>query len=243
MYETEEILSQYLLFHYGEPQDQLPFEVGPREALDFPVRTAQEAIDGRLYERALDLGCAVGRSCFELSRACAQVVGIDFSARFIEAAEILRTQERITISIPEEGPRSRSIELSRPTDIQAHRVTFEQGDACRLRDDLGVFDLIHMANLIDRLPDPATCLHTLKHHIKPGGRLLITSPYTWLETFTPRNRWLCSEEKTSFQGLTAQLSPQFRLIRTSDMPFLIREHARKYQWSISQASLWQKTTS
>jgi hypothetical protein len=25
-----------------------------------------------------------------------------------------------------------------------------------------------------------------------------------------------------------------------DLPFLLREHARKYQWSVAQASLWRR---
>jgi 2-polyprenyl-3-methyl-5-hydroxy-6-metoxy-1,4-benzoquinol methylase len=39
--------------------------------------------------RALDLGCAVGRSSFELTRYFDRVVGLDYSARFIQVAHIL----------------------------------------------------------------------------------------------------------------------------------------------------------
>lgn len=41
-------------------------------------------------ERALDVGCAVGGSSFELTRHFDQVVGIDFSEMFITAANVLR---------------------------------------------------------------------------------------------------------------------------------------------------------
>ena len=30
------------------------------------------------------------------------------------------------------------------------------------------------------------------------------------------------------------------LRQTLDLPFLIREHRRKYQWSVAEASLWQR---
>ena len=78
-YETDELLQQYLLFHYGTPDDQLPWEFGPREALDFPVRcvtrgVASEKLPG--HARALDIGCAVGRATFELARIFDEVMGI-----------------------------------------------------------------------------------------------------------------------------------------------------------------------
>lgn len=39
--------------------------------------------------RALDVGCAVGRSSFEMARACHEVVGVDFSQKFVDAAVAL----------------------------------------------------------------------------------------------------------------------------------------------------------
>jgi hypothetical protein len=33
---------------------------------------------------------------------------------------------------------------------------------------------------------------------------------------------------------------EFNLVTTKDLPFLIREHARKFQWSVAQASIWQR---
>ena len=37
-YESARILHEYLLFHYGDPVQLLPWENGPRDALDFPRR-------------------------------------------------------------------------------------------------------------------------------------------------------------------------------------------------------------
>ncbi len=39
IYETRRLLDEYLLFHYGQPAEVLPWENGPREALGFPVRS------------------------------------------------------------------------------------------------------------------------------------------------------------------------------------------------------------
>ena len=32
----------------------------------------------------------------------------------------------------------------------------------------------------------------------------------------------------------------FDLVEEADMPFLIREHVRKFQWGISHAAVWQR---
>ena len=74
--------------------------------------------------------------------------------------------------------------------------------------------------------------------VKPGGQLIITSPYTWLEEFTPREHWLGGRDGSTLEGLEAALTKDFQLTATRDLPFLIREHARKFQWSVAQASIW-----
>ena len=94
IYETDKLLSEYLLFHYGTRGEIGP-PPGAEQALDYAVRCVTECLDtGALPEgaRALDLGCAVGRSTFELARHCARAIGIDYSRRFVEAAEGIRTR-------------------------------------------------------------------------------------------------------------------------------------------------------
>ena len=78
-YETLKLVEEYLLFHYGEAAEVLPYEDGPVAALGFAVRSVTQMVDvGKQRGRALDLGCSVGRSSFELSKFCDTVVGIDF---------------------------------------------------------------------------------------------------------------------------------------------------------------------
>ena len=43
-YETEKLLEEYLLLHYGAPETVLPWAFGPREALDFPARCVTEQV-------------------------------------------------------------------------------------------------------------------------------------------------------------------------------------------------------
>jgi len=151
--------------------------------------------------RALDLGCAVGRSSFELGRHFDEVVGIDFSERFISSAENMGKKRAVTVRVPREGSAIDELRLELPADLQTDRVRFERGDACVLRADLGTFDFVLMANLIDRLPDPARCLARLPDLVSTEGWIVITSPYTWLEEYTPRDKWLMEGEGDTLGAL------------------------------------------
>ena len=247
-YESDRLLGEYLLFHYGRAEEVLPYPSGPAQALDFAVRAVTDCIDPtRLPEtaRALDLGCAVGRSSFELARFCPEVVGIDFSHRFIEAAIGLRTGGKIPYVKTEEGLLTTRGEAQVPVDIDRSRVHFEVGDACELRPDLGKFDAALLINLVDRLPQPRRCLEQLPKLLNPGGQLVIASPYTWLEEYTPRVQWLGGFSQDGrpvfgFDTLCRILEPDFEFVRKAELPFLIREHARKFQWSVSLAGVWRR---
>lgn len=247
-YESDRAVSEYLLFHYGRPEEILPYEAGLVAALNYPVRCVSECLDAtRLPEtpRALDLGSAVGRSSFELARHCPEVIGIDYSHRFIEAANRLKESGELDYAFTEEGDLVTRTTATVPPEIDRSRVTFEQGDALDLRDHLGQFDVLLMANLVDRLTEPARCLKRLSGLVNPGGQLIITTPGTWLEEYTPKANWLGGFEREgrpvrTLDGLRAHLDQDFELTGTKDLPFLIREHARKFQWSVAQASLWRR---
>lgn len=243
VYESDRTLAEYLLFHYGAPEEQMPWPEGPRDATGFPVRCVRELIPpgwrpASDASRAIDVGCAVGRSAFELAAICREAVGIDFSSRFIGAAETIRRDGALPYFRAEEGERRSPATALRPEGIDPGRVRFETGDATALRDDLGDADIVLAANLLCRLPDPARFLARLPSLVRPGGLAIIATPCTWLEEFTPRERWLCAGGRTTFEGVADALSGSFDLAATRDLPFLIREHARKFQWSISQGSAW-----
>jgi len=75
--------------------------------------------------------------------------------------------------------------------------------------------------------------------------LILTSPYTWLEEFTPKEKWIGGykrdgENVTTLQGLEEILGEAFTLLDTEDIPFVIQETARKHQHTVAQMSVWQK---
>jgi putative 4-mercaptohistidine N1-methyltranferase len=232
-YESLRLLEEYLLFHYGEEDAQMPWSQGPREALGFPVRSVTHLWDETSLPaetgRALDVGCAVGRSSFVLAGKFAEVIGIDFSLLFAVTAKKLAAGETVESERLEEGHLRTPCRYRIDPPPQG-RLTFEQGDAQNLRKDLGCFDLVHAANLLCRLPEPVLFLKQLPALVKSGGQLLITTPCTWLADYTPLENWPPGK---TLDWVKKELSPHFQLEQTTDLPFLIREHARKFQWTMA----------
>ena len=237
-------MAEYLAFHYLEPRVLVPRGITPpRGVTNFPFACARLLLTQAKNkpQRALDLGCAVGRSTFELSRKVPQVVGIDFSRSFIQAAQQLQKKGRLPFDLLEEGKRSRRSLAQAPGKILRQRVSFLSGDALRLPKGLGTFDLLLAANLIDRLPHPKRFLsQILPSLINSGGKVLLTSPYTWTTEYTPASRWLGSPSIDSFSALQKILRPSFRLIDRTNLPFLLRETRRKFQYTFADATIWQK---
>lgn len=85
--------------------------------------------------------------------------------------------------------------------------------------------------------------------MNPGGLLVLLSPYTWLEEFTPKEHWLGGrkvdgENVSTLDGLRQELEPGFKLVgEPKDVPFVIRETARKFQHTLSQLTVWEKSDS
>lgn len=241
-YESDILRDWYLLFHYGSPEeilDGVGFDTGglPEGCLEFPVATVRAARLDVPVGRALDLGCAVGRSSFELSRIAEEVIGIDFSHRFIEVAGEVGRGENPRYRRYREMHLSDTLEARLPEGSQPGRVRFEQGDAMDLRSDLGTFDLVHAANLLCRLPEPKRFLDRLPGLVEPGGKFLISTPATWLPEYTPIEN---QPTGPTLDYLRGHLAGSFRMEEVTEIPFLIREHQRKLQLSTAQTSLWTR---
>ncbi len=234
IYETEKLVSEYLLFHYGTASQILSWEEGPVAALDFPARIVKRFSPGRVG-RVLDLGCAVGRSAYELSREAEEVIGIDYSRALVEAAARMGREGKAVVRRLEEGTVCTEVEVGLPEGVG--EVRFEQGDAMQLREDLGAFDRVLAANLLCRLTEPGLLLARLPELVKAGGELVLATPCTWLEEFTPPGHW---PARGTREWLEAELGGSFELVEERDEPFLIRETARKFQWTVALLTKWRR---
>ena len=241
-YETDGLVAQYLDFQYGPRHFNVPNYA--EQLVDIAVKNVSQK------GRALDIGCATGRASFELARHFDAVVGMDYSARFIDVALALARGEACRYVIPEEGDlvdycQATLTEVGINTQ-QTERVSFVQGDACNLKPQAELYDLVLAANLIDRLREPARFLKDITPMIRSGGLLMLSSPYTWLEEFTPKENWVGGfrengEAVTTHQALRRLLASDFEEIQQpQDVPFVIRETARKFQHTVAQLTIWRK---
>ncbi len=242
-YETDELISQYLEFHYGDEYFGVPNF--PKACIDTIFKT----VENLKLERAFDLGCAVGRSSFELAKRFKHVDALDFSTRFIVNAQGLIEHGKVRYLITDEGELSTLKQASLQElglEETAGRINFIQGDASNLKPIYQNYDLVFAGNLIDRLYEPAVFLQSIHERINPGGMLVLTSPYTWLEEFTKKENWIGGykvngENMTTLDGLHEILKDNFEsYAEPIDIPFVIRETARKHQHTVAQMTFWKK---
>ena len=248
VYETDQMVAKYIEFHWGDR---------PVESINLPnfhiacVNETAKHLAGRETGKALDIGCAAGRSSFELAKHFDHVEALDFSVRLIEAPSNLQKSGIQRYVSVDEGELNlyREIDLSNFEEYEEvkDRIAFMQGDACNLVGKFANYDLVFAGNLIDRLYDPEKFLNLIADRINEGGLLVLASNYTWSEEYTPRDKWLggfkapTGESYTTLEGIERVLSPQFRLVDSPvDIPFVFRETSRKFQYDVSQLSVWEK---
>ncbi|OQR95049.1 hypothetical protein ACHHYP_00474 [Achlya hypogyna] len=245
VYESERAAMEYLQFHYGKPEEVVPYPFAPKEALSFLSRTVTDTVKlsrPDMRHRALEVGCSVGRSSFELSRTFDEVIGIDFSQHFIDVANQMKDNGSALYEAHIQGDIKATRVAQVPEGIDRSKVHFEQGDACNLGAHLGAFDVVFASNLLCRVPEPRVFLARLPSVVKKDGILALVSPYSWLEEYTPKEHWIGATPETgdSFAELERILSPSFELIERTQYPFLIREHDRKFQWGVSDGTFWRR---
>lgn len=243
LYETDNILCQYCELHYGDSYFGVP---------NYHKTLAERCIDLTESLRrgsALDLGCAVGRATFELARMFDQVTGLDFSANFIRLGVEMQERGRVLYTRQDEGELTTYIERTLDGLGLSHvqdKVSFQQADACNLKEIYTGYDLVLAANLIDRLYSPRKFLTSIHTRINKGGLLVLTSPYTWLQEYTERSEWLGGFRKdgepySTLEALGDILGDHFDMIGTpEDIPFVIRETRRKFQHSLAQMTVWRR---
>jgi 5-histidylcysteine sulfoxide synthase/putative 4-mercaptohistidine N1-methyltranferase len=241
-YEKDEIISQYCEFHYGDEHFGVP---------NFTKKVAQIAEKYALNTQSvLDIGCSVGRMSFELAKTFKQVVGIDFSARFIKVAQdlkdngVLRFEKKIEGDIKENREITlKDLELD---NVDLQRLEFWQGDACNLKPHFKNYDMIIAINLLDRLYDPELFLRDIAKRLNKDGIFIVGSPFTWSDEYVKKEHWLGGKIENgkpiySQDTLSKILSDEFTLIEGPfDVEFVIQEHIRKYQHTFSKFSVWKK---
>jgi len=250
-YESKRLLDEFMMLHYGASED-FGRAAALSDSTGFAQRVAQLTSSWMAKldlksGRAIDVGCAVGGSSFELARTFEQVVGVDLSAAFVGTAQKMAESGSTTYFRRDEGDLGEERTATVPPELRS-RVQFRRADACCLPPEYNGFDAVLLSNLLCRLPSPRALLGRVggpRGLVRPGGLLVVASPYTWTVEHTPREVWLGGVERdgqpiTSSETLRSILAEEFELLHEDDMPFLYREHARKFSYVVSHAMVFQR---
>jgi len=266
VYETDSSLHMYLGLHYPNSGSEenvsaiIAHQYAPLHGLGFPQRVAQLMTsllpDHSSKSRALDIGCAVGGAAFELAKDFDAVDAFDYSQSFVSSAQRMQNGDTVRFKVPVEADLHEDVVAVHGdgvTEEIRERVNFFQGDACQLSQmrssgQLLTYDGVIMSNLLCRLPDPKACLDDLPAIVNQDGVVVMVTPFSWLTEFTPRGKWLggffdpvSSTPIRSKDALKSIMEGNgFEQIHEQEMPLVIREHQRKYQYIVSEASGWQK---
>jgi len=274
VYETKKLLDQYLGLHFpfsgikaspSSPSGLSPIishKNAPMHGLCFPQRVAnmvQTLQPVRTSHRALDIGCAVGGSSFELAKHFDSVDAFDYSAQFVAAANEMKNHpETVRFHVPIEADIQVEVAAALDDGVTSevrHKVNFFTGDACLLEKyavdgtlSRNKYDGVLLSNLLCRLPDPVSCLNGLSQLVNDGGVVVMVTPFSWLEEFTPRSQWLggyydpVTKKPIYSKDKLRELMEErgFEKIHEEEVPLLIREHQRKYQYIVSELSGWRK---
>ena len=76
--------------------------------------------------------------------------------------------------------------------------------------------------------------------LNAGGVLVIVSPNSWMAQYTEEANFLDGQSNEAAISKIGSILEGFELLHEEDLPFMIREHRRKYEYVISQVSVWRK---
>ena len=106
--------------------------------------------------RVLDVGCSEGILEVLLARRGVDVTGVEVNHEALDFARELLGKE--------------------PDEVQA-RARLIHGDFIESRPVTGLFDSVVLGEILEHLHDPAALLNRSMEHLRPGGRIVITTPF------------------------------------------------------------------
>jgi SAM-dependent methyltransferase len=178
------LLASYKMFHFGGSRLR---EADSRENDEYWRRL--EGIAEGESGPMLDLGCSVGRMAFAMAERAGAAVGLD-----IRLAPL-----RLAAARQRKGLASRNALLMAGNALDPPFLA-------------GSFGLVAGINILDNVPFPLTLLGQMDALLRPGGVLLLATPYAWREDVTSRGEWLDSlgmDPADALRGLlTGKVMPE-----------------------------------
>lgn len=210
-----EHLSIYLDAHWGDAAaSALIDKLAARRAAPVPA--------------AIELGCSVGRILLELSRGAERVVGIDLHLGALRRARRLLAGETVPYARRMVGRHYAEVTARGEPIRGAWRLVC--GDALDPPVVPEVFDRVVALNLLDSVARPRQLLAVIDGLCRPGGEVILSSPYAWQGTTLADDERLGGADPaaavvailTSGEGLRAA----YTIEEQAEVPWTLRRDAR-----------------
>jgi SAM-dependent methyltransferase len=234
-------LNTYAFDHYGDldPEELTQSSVSPGSIVKL-LRRGFSSMERSVKGPVIDMGCAVGRTTFELAQACDEIVlGVDLNFGMLKtAASIL---EKGCISYPR---RRGGIAFERrgfPAVFEkAAKVDFWVCDATALPFSANAFSAGVSLNVLDCAWSPYDHLKEVGRILMPGGNAVVSTPYDWTAHATPVEAWLGGHsQRSEHKGASPEVLrslmsggghphavEDLELISEENVPWTLRLHDR-----------------
>lgn len=198
---------------------------------------------------ALEIGCKVGRTTWELAKVFDKVIGIDSTARYIKVPVDLQNTGRLRYVSEQEGELCDHNEITLEAlgfENLKDKVQFLQADPSNLKSIYCGYDIILLNDVITELYDPINLLQTVADRLKDHGILIIATDYCWNSDITPLDKQVGGmredgEQLWGFQHLKRLLADNFDLLdNVSELFDYIPSTSRVGKLKRLEVTTWRK---
>lgn len=216
-------LSTYTFDHYGDldPAEPKDSPVLPGSVLEL-LKRGFSHIDERVNGPAIDLGCAVGRTSFELAKSVDDLIlGVDLNFAMLKTAAAILHQGRVTYPRRRVGMVFDKREFAAPLE-SASKVDFWACDGTSLPFADESFSLAASLNVVDCVQSPYDHLKEVGRILKPNGGAIVSAPYDWNVNATPVEAWLGGHSQRSETQGASEITLR-SLLAGGEHPYAIQE--------------------
>ncbi|XP_019645512.1 PREDICTED: ergothioneine biosynthesis protein 1-like [Branchiostoma belcheri] len=209
--ETEEQLAAMLALQYGNSGQNYS-----KDLADFCVEKAN--LYGCPLQNVVQLGCGTGGVVYQLARTYKEVIGLDYCARFLDAAITLQKNREFhlprAVTKTEKSMTKDVITVSIPADMQRNRLTFKQ--MTWVPNEIPKANLV-LLDFLDRVNNPKAWWLRLWEIVTDNGIVVVIS------------------QKVGKDELAADLNKKMDLLDEQEFQF----NNGQGQTEITMATIWK----
>ena len=219
--------SSYTWDHWGEFDPAINKSVGQITSPGAIARLLKQGID--LFPKklstasgpGLDMGCAVGRTTYELADHLQRpVVGIDLDISLLRRAQQIHASGIVEYPLRRTGlaydRHTFSVANQYSQTVKAN-IDFWCCDVTALPFSDNLFSFTSSLNVLDCVHSPLTALQEIERTLEHTGRCVLASPYDWSTSATPTEAWIGGHsQRTDTKGSPATIIRQ--LLNSKEHP-------------------------